>query len=70
MNYLRWYRSILNLPVANEIKLTLIEPTETGIHRLHIEGNGAACPTLMARKSYTSYRNSRRRRVACPAYDF
>ncbi|MBX9993911.1 MULTISPECIES: NAD(P)-binding domain-containing protein [Priestia] len=50
MNYLRWYRNILNLPVANEIKLTLIEPAETGIHRLHIEGNGAVCPTLMARK--------------------
>lgn len=51
MNYLRWYRQILGLPVLNEVKLKLIEPTEEGIHRLHLEGAGAP-PTnmLLARK--------------------
>src|SRR3954447_7569740 len=37
MNYLRWYRKVLSLPVINGVKLKLIEPTEDGIHRLHIE---------------------------------
>lgn len=50
MNYLRWYRSILNLPVVNEVKLKLIEPMEKGIHRLHIEGAGAPSQSLLARK--------------------
>lgn len=26
MNYLRWYRSVLSLPVMNEVTLKLIEP--------------------------------------------
>lgn len=50
MNYLRWYRSILNLPVLNEVKLSLIEPAEAGIHRLHITGRGSTQNTLLARK--------------------
>ncbi|MFD2616477.1 FAD/NAD(P)-binding protein [Terrilactibacillus laevilacticus] len=50
MNYLRWYRQVLGLPVINEVKLKLIEPTEEGIHRLHIEGAGAPSKTLLARK--------------------
>ncbi|MDQ0243530.1 cation diffusion facilitator CzcD-associated flavoprotein CzcO [Bacillus fengqiuensis] len=50
MNYLRWYRKVLNLPVINEVKLKLIEPLEEGIHRLHIEGAGAPSNTLLARK--------------------
>lgn len=50
MNYLRWYRYILNLPVVNEVKLNLIEPLENGIHRLHIEGTGAFSSHLLARK--------------------
>jgi FAD-dependent urate hydroxylase len=50
MNYLRWYRRILGLPVINEVKLKLIEPAESGIHRLHIEGAGASTHTLLARK--------------------
>lgn len=37
MNYLRWYREILQLPVHNEVKLTLIEPLEKGLHRLHTQ---------------------------------
>lgn len=50
MNYLRWYRKVLNLPVINEVKLKLIEPLEEGIHRLHIEGARAPSNTLLTRK--------------------
>jgi hypothetical protein len=50
MNYLRWYRKVLNLPVINEVKLKLIEPAEEGIHRLHAEGAGAPSSLLLARK--------------------
>ncbi|WP_223066108.1 NAD(P)-binding domain-containing protein [Paenibacillus caui] len=50
MNYLRWYRKVLDLPVVNEVKLKLIEPAEEGIHRLHIEGAGAPAGQLLARK--------------------
>lgn len=50
MNYLRWYRQILRLPVWNEVKLKLIEPGEDGIHRLHIAGAGAPHGQLLARK--------------------
>lgn len=50
MNYLRWYRQVLNLPVMNEVKLRLIEPADGGIHRLHITGTGAPSNMLLARK--------------------
>ena len=50
MNYLKWYRQILQLPVQNEVKLTLIEPLEKGLHRLHIKRNGKTSSTLLARK--------------------
>ncbi|MGN7760760.1 FAD/NAD(P)-binding protein [Paenibacillus sp. 22594] len=50
MDYLRWYRRILGLPVVNEVRLELIEPGEDGIHRLHISGAGAPKEQLLARK--------------------
>jgi len=50
MNYLRWYREVLKLPVVNEVKLKLVEPAAAGLHRLHIEGAGAPSNTLLARK--------------------
>lgn len=51
MKFLRWYRKVLDLPVVNEVKLKLIEPTtDDGIHRLHIEGSGAPGKTLLTRK--------------------
>ncbi|WP_438496544.1 FAD/NAD(P)-binding protein [Paenibacillus sp. IHBB 3054] len=50
MNYLRWYRQVLRLPVVNEVKLKLIEPGEEGLHRLHIAGPGAPSGLLLARK--------------------
>lgn len=50
MNYLRWYRQVLHLPIVNEVKLTLIEPIDGGVHRLHIAGAGAPANILLARK--------------------
>ncbi|WP_379154223.1 NAD(P)-binding domain-containing protein [Paenibacillus sp. sgz5001063] len=50
MNYLRWYRKILGLPVINEVRLEWIEPGDDGIHRLHISGAGAPKEQLLARK--------------------
>ena len=50
MNYLRWYRRILKLPVINEVRLLLIEPGGDGIFRLRIEGDGAPSGHLLARK--------------------
>jgi cation diffusion facilitator CzcD-associated flavoprotein CzcO len=50
MNYLRWYRRILKLPVINEVRLLLIEPGGDGIFRLRIEGAGAPSGHLLARK--------------------
>ncbi|WP_438445018.1 FAD-dependent oxidoreductase [Gorillibacterium sp. sgz5001074] len=50
MSYLRWYRKVLGLPVVNGVKLSLIEPGGDGVHRLRVEGPGAASPLLLARK--------------------
>ncbi|MFD1774048.1 FAD/NAD(P)-binding protein [Paenibacillus rhizophilus] len=50
MDYLRWYRQVLDLPVINEVKLKLIEPAGGGIHRLHIQGAGAPSEHLLTRK--------------------
>lgn len=50
MNYLRWYRQVLGLPVINEVKLKLIEPGDGGVHRLHISGAGAPSDLLLTRK--------------------
>lgn len=50
MNYLRWYRRVLSLPVINEVTLKLIEPGGDGVHRLHIDGAGAPSSRLLARK--------------------
>lgn len=46
MDYLRWYRRVLDLPVRNDAKLDLIEPLDGGLHRLHLAGG----ETLLARK--------------------
>ncbi|MEK3885575.1 FAD/NAD(P)-binding protein [Paenibacillus sp. PL2-23] len=50
MDYLRWYRSVLKLPVQNETRLKLIEPVREGLHRLHLEGAGAPARSILARK--------------------
>lgn len=36
MAYLRWYRRVLDLPVRNDTRLTLVEPVEPGLYRLHL----------------------------------
>jgi cation diffusion facilitator CzcD-associated flavoprotein CzcO len=46
MDYLRWYRRVLNLPVRNDARLETIEPASGGVHRLHLAGG----EILLARK--------------------
>ena len=46
MDYLRWFRQVLDLPVRNGAKLTLVEPIGDGLHRLHLEGQAP----VLARK--------------------
>jgi len=46
MAYLRWYRRVLRLPVRNDTRLDLVEPTGGGLHRLHLAEGGV----LLARK--------------------
>lgn len=50
MNYLRWYRRMLELPVMNQVRLKRIEPGERGIHRLQIAGAQDTPGLLLARK--------------------
>jgi cation diffusion facilitator CzcD-associated flavoprotein CzcO len=51
MDYLRWYRGVLDLPVRNDTKLTRIEPLADGVHRLHVTGAGAPdSGVILARK--------------------
>ncbi|MDD2877408.1 MAG: NAD(P)/FAD-dependent oxidoreductase [Acidiphilium sp.] len=51
MRYLRWYRRTLALPVRNDTRVSLIEPVEAGLFRLHLEAAGAPEPgALLARK--------------------
>lgn len=41
MDYLRWYRRVLDLPVENDAKLMRVEPLPgEGLHRLHFAGGG------------------------------
>ena len=49
MNYLIWYRKVLNIPVKNEVKLDHIEPIENALHKLHVIDKGER-KTLLARK--------------------
>ena len=49
MDYLKWYRKVLNIPVKNEVKLDIIEPYEHAIHRLHVIDKGER-KTILARK--------------------
>lgn len=47
MDYLRWYRRVLAIPVRNDTRLLRIEPLPAaGVHRLHLAGGD----TLLARK--------------------
>ncbi len=47
MDYLRWYRQVLGIPVRNGTRLLRIEPLpDAGVHRLHLQSGD----TLLARK--------------------
>lgn len=46
MEYLRWYRRVLNLPVRNGSKVELVEPVAPGLFRLHLAGGDS----LLSRK--------------------
>jgi FAD-dependent urate hydroxylase len=48
MDYLRWYREVLALPVENGVEVTRIEPAAGGLLRLPLEG--ASEPEIYARK--------------------
>ncbi len=47
MEYLRWYRKALNVPVENGVSVDLVEP-EGDLLRLHL--SGATCGTVLTRK--------------------
>jgi thioredoxin reductase len=49
MEYLKWYRNVLKIPVKNEVKLDLIEPTDEGYHKLHVIEKGEQ-KVILARK--------------------
>lgn len=46
MDYLRWYRQVLRLPMRNGSRLERVEPVERGLFRLHLHTHA----TLLARK--------------------
>ena len=50
MDYLKWYREILELPVKNEVTVDLIEPVGNNLHRLSVKGKGSLTNTVLARK--------------------
>lgn len=47
MDYLRWFRAVLDLPVRNGAKVTTVEPIEPGLFRVAVAGDPAP---LYARK--------------------
>lgn len=49
MAYLRWFRDVLALPVRNAVRVTRVEPTADGFHRLTLEGSGAQIGSALAR---------------------
>lgn len=49
MEYLRWYRTVLNLPVENNVEVTSILP-EGDLLRLTLAGSGTSETSVLARK--------------------
>lgn len=49
MDYLRWYRQVLNLPVENEVDVTRIVPWD-GLLKLELSGAGASESFVLTRK--------------------
>ncbi|MDJ0921357.1 MAG: NAD(P)/FAD-dependent oxidoreductase [Henriciella sp.] len=38
LDYLKWYRDVLDLPIENNTKLKRVEPEAKGLYRLHLKG--------------------------------
>lgn len=49
MDYLRWYRKVLSVPVENDVNVDRIAP-EGELLRLHLSGKGASAASILARK--------------------
>lgn len=49
MDYLLWYRQVLNVPIENEIEVQLVEPDGEYL-RLHLSGANAKEKSLLTRK--------------------
>jgi len=49
MDYLRWYRKVLDLKVQNKVSLDLVEQ-EKGLLRLHLSGANAPAKSVLTRK--------------------
>ena len=49
MDYLLWYRKVLQIPVENEVEVKSIEPDQ-GLMRLELTGAGTRDRTILARK--------------------
>jgi len=49
LDYLKWYREVLNLPIENKTRLDLVEPQAEGLYKLHLTGPDGAREVL-ARK--------------------
>lgn len=49
MNYLKWYREVLSLPVQNEVRVTLIEPIDKELKKISVEKSGTYS-SILARK--------------------
>jgi len=41
MDYLRWYRQVLHIPVENGVSLTRVEPAREQLLRVNLKGSGA-----------------------------
>ncbi|PVX77002.1 SidA/IucD/PvdA family monooxygenase [Paraburkholderia unamae] len=49
MAYLRWYRSVLDLPVRNDARLALLHPRADGLPELELASTGGAQERVIAR---------------------
>jgi cation diffusion facilitator CzcD-associated flavoprotein CzcO len=67
MDYLRWYRDVLEIPVENEVELLQVRP-EDGLLRLDLGGKAAREPVMRARKLIMATGREGLGRPAIPAF--
>lgn len=48
MDYLKWYREVLSIPVENDTHVTRVRPREDGLLELEIAGGSK--PSIVTRK--------------------